>query len=64
MSKDSFVCPLCRARKKKEMYHCTDHCMDMCGDHVRESKTGRFYCLECEKPVKRLIHDGMAWQLA
>jgi hypothetical protein len=59
-----FVCPICRERKSKTMFHCPDHCMDMCSDHVRETKSGRYYCVECQRPVNRLVFDGENWELA
>ena len=61
MSKDTFVCPICRERKRGELFHCRDHCMDMCSDHVRETSLGRFVCLECEKIVHKFMHNGNEW---
>jgi hypothetical protein len=61
LSKDVFVCPICRERKRGELFHCRDHCMDMCGDHVRETSLGRFVCLECEKIVHKFMHNGNEW---
>ena len=61
MSRDTFLCPLCQKVGKGEMFHCRDHCMDMCADHVTESGTGRFICRECNKVVYRLRYDGLQW---
>jgi hypothetical protein len=49
LPKDTFMCPLCREKKRGEMFHCRDHCMDMCSDHVRKTSFGHFICQECEK---------------
>jgi hypothetical protein len=43
------------------MYHCRDHCMDMCGDHVMETSLGQFVCQECEKIVHKFFHNGSKW---
>ncbi|UCG39112.1 MAG: hypothetical protein JSV00_02445 [bacterium] len=61
MPRDTYICPLCRKTRKREKYHCRDHCMDMCSDHVRETAVGRFLCLHCEKVVHRFLHNGREW---
>jgi len=61
LSKDTFVCPICRSQKSGEMFHCRDHCMDMCGDHVRETGQGVFICEECDKIALKFWHNGTGW---
>jgi hypothetical protein len=61
LSKDTFVCPICRERKSGEMYHCRDHCMDMCGDHIRETGQGIYVCEECDKIAFKFLHNGTGW---
>ena len=61
LSKDTFVCPICKKRKRGEMFHCRDHCMDMCGDHVRETGQGLFVCEECDKIAFKFLHNGKKW---
>jgi len=61
LSGDTFVCPLCRRQKSGVMFHCRDHCMDMCGDHVRETGQGIFVCKVCQKPVRKFLHNGSRW---
>ena len=43
------------------MFHCRDHCMDMCGDHVRETGQGIFVCEECDKIAFKFFHNGTGW---
>ena len=62
MGRDAFVCPICRKRKHGEMFHCHDHCMDMCRDHVSRTGEGLFFCVKCEKPVQRFVYNGRDWE--
>lgn len=62
--KDRFVCPLCNKTKKQEKYHCRDHVMDMCQDHVEKVSLGQYLCTECGKDVIRFQHDGTNWMEA
>ena len=59
--KDRFVCPICKKTKGTEKYHCRDHVMDMCRDHVEEASEGQYMCTECGKDVFRFQHDGVQW---
>ena len=59
--KDRFVCPICNKTGKKEKYHCRDHAMDMCSDHVEKTSHGDYQCTECGKDVYRFHHDGLRW---
>jgi hypothetical protein len=61
LPRDTFVCPICRKSKRGEMFHCRDHCMDMCGDHVRETGQGLFVCEECDKIAFKFLHNGIRW---
>lgn len=61
MSKNTFVCPICKEIKRGEMFHCPDHCMDMCRDHVRETASGQYVCLTCDRNTHKFVHNGNAW---
>ena len=61
MASDRFVCPICRKMKRRILYHCPDHCMDMCEEHVRKLGSGRYLCIICERPVNRIKFDGGQW---
>jgi hypothetical protein len=61
LEKGSFVCPICAKWKNREMFHCHDHCMDMCRDHIRKTRQGLYVCVKCDKPVHRFVHNGKDW---
>ncbi len=61
MENDRFVCSVCRVESYKELFHCVDHTMDMCGKHVKKTSAGRFFCKECDKQVHKFLHDGKEW---